>query len=45
MRERSAGLMVLFAGAVLVAAGVVLGQEEGVFRKAIFICLECIGIG
>jgi hypothetical protein len=29
----------------IVAAGVALKQEDGVFRKAIFICLECIGIG
>jgi hypothetical protein len=36
----------LLAGALaLVIAGIALGDMELVFRKAIFICLECIGIG
>ena len=29
----------------LICAGLSLGQEMGVFQKAIFICMECIGIG
>lgn len=45
MQRKIIGGCVLLAGAVLVAVGVHLGQEAGVFRKAIFICLECIGIG
>ncbi len=45
MRGKWMGLVVLFAGALLVGGGLLLGQEDGVFRKAIFICLECIGIG
>ena len=28
-----------------IPAGLSLGQEMSVFRKAIYICLECIGIG
>ena len=32
-------------GAALICAGLSQGQEMGVFQKAIFICMECIGIG
>ncbi len=32
-------------GLMLVAAGVATGEMNQVFRKAILICLECIGIG
>lgn len=45
MRARVIGIGLLCAGAALVVAGLCLGQEMLVFRKAIFICLECIGIG
>lgn len=39
------GLAVLIAGVLCTAAGVVIGQYADVLRKAIFICMECIGIG
>lgn len=45
MRNRAIGIGVLVIGAVCVAAGLMCGQYADVFRKAIFICLECIGIG
>lgn len=47
MRRRNniIGLTVLLAGAVCVAIGAANGQYADTFRKAIFICLECVGIG
>jgi small-conductance mechanosensitive channel len=38
-------LAILFLGILLVAAGLVSGDAEQIFRKAVFVCLECIGIG
>ena len=35
----------IFLGAVFMIIGVLRGEHETVFRKAIMICLECIGIG
>lgn len=35
----------LAAVAILIAAGVVMEQNEQVFAKATRVCLECIGIG
>ncbi len=45
MRARSVGLALAVLGAALICAGLSQGQEMGVFQKAIFICMECIGIG
>lgn len=39
------GIAVLLAGIVCAAAGAIMGQYDDVLRKAIFICMECIGIG
>ena len=36
---------VFLAGAALLFAGIGRGEAEIVLRKAIKICLECIGIG
>ncbi len=33
------------AGLLLLVAGSVSGQYDDIYRKAIMICLECIGIG
>ncbi len=38
------GLLIL-TGAVLFAAGIYRGEMDVVLRKAVNICLECIGIG
>ena len=45
MRAKLAGIVLLAAGAALICAGLSLGQEMRVFQKAIFTCMECIGIG
>ena len=44
MRHRTAAALILLA-AVLIAAGVLRGDPSAVMNKAIFICLECIGVG
>lgn len=37
--------VILLAGAVFMLAGIYRGEMDVVLRKAINICLECIGIG
>lgn len=38
-------LALLGLGVALVATGIILGDAMDIYRKAIFICMECIGIG
>ena len=45
MRMRIIGLGLAVAAMALICAGLSLGQEMGVFQKAIFICMECSGSG
>ena len=45
MRAKIVGAGLLVAGVALIFAGLSLGQEMSVLRKAIFVFLECIGIG
>ncbi len=44
-RARMGGVLLLAAGLVMMAAGALRGEAEIVLRKAIHLCLECIGIG
>lgn len=45
LRKNKAAVAVLLMGAVFVAVGVGRGEVEVVFRKAVNICMECIGLG
>lgn len=45
MKRNKAWLFWAFAGAVLMAVGVKLGEVQVVLNKATHMCLECIGIG
>lgn len=38
-------ILLSLAGIVLIAAGIIRGEQNAIFEKAIRICLECIGIG
>lgn len=38
-------LLLLLAGAGLLFAGLLTGQERDVLLKAVRVCLECIGVG
>lgn len=40
-----AWILGVLAGAVLLAAGAFQGQFAVIWKKAVMICLECIGIG
>lgn len=39
------GTLLLTAGAVLICAGLYREETAIIFRKAVHVCLECIGIG
>jgi len=38
-------LCLLFSGIVLLVAGIIQGDALVVLKKAVLVCLECIGIG
>ncbi len=38
-------LIVLIAGAALIAGGIAQGDFQDTLRKAALVCYECIGIG
>lgn len=44
-KRNGAALVLLLIGAAFVGIGVALGEPETVFRKAVNICMECIGLG
>lgn len=45
MKKYLPSFVLLGAAAVLIAAGIALGEPADVLRKAAHICLECIGVG
>ena len=45
MKQRYKTILILLLAVVLIVAGVIDGQNEQVFEKAVRICMECIGIG
>ena len=45
LRRNRIALAVLLVGAAFVAVGIWRGEVETVFRKAVNICMECIGLG
>ena len=45
LKQNRAALLLLLAGVACVAIGVWRGEAETVFRKAVNICMECIGLG
>jgi len=43
--RRAVQLCLLFFGVILLVAGIFQGEALMVLKKAILVCLECIGIG
>ncbi len=38
-------LLLLLAGAIFVTIGIMRGEVATVLKKAVMVCLECMGIG
>ena len=45
MRTRAVRAALFAAAAMLLAAGLAAGDCRLMFRKAVFVCMECMGIG
>lgn len=45
MKGKIAAMALLCAGAAFLVIGLMRGEAQVVFAKAVHICLECIGIG
>ena len=43
--KKSAPVLLLVMGALLLVVGIWRGEAEVVLRKAVNLCLECVGIG
>ncbi len=44
-KRRLLRIALLAAAAVFITVGIFRGDNDSIFRKAVFICMECIGIG
>lgn len=44
-RKNAARLLIAAAGVLALAAGVLQGDMQDTMRKAVRLCLECVGIG
>ena len=44
-KRRIISIVILAAGIALIAAGVFRGELDVIFRKAMVVCMECIGLG
>lgn len=45
IRRNSAAIVIIALGIAFIVLGVGRGEDQTVFRKAINICMECIGLG
>ncbi len=45
IKKNKAALLLLVVGVAFLAIGVWRGEVETIFRKAVNICMECIGLG
>lgn len=45
LASKWSGFLFAFCGLLMMAAGIYRGEMTVVFKKAVNICLECIGIG
>lgn len=45
MKKRYKTIVAILLSLVLLFVGMIQGQQEQVFRKAVKICLECVGLG
>lgn len=45
VRRNGTALALLLLGVALLAIGVGQGEAQVVFRKAVNLCMECIGLG
>ena len=43
--KKIAQIILLISGIVMMAAGLLRGEALEILRKAIVVCMECIGIG
>lgn len=45
LRRNRTAMLTLAVGVLFLALGVLRGETQIVFRKAVNICMECIGLG
>ena len=44
-KRRMLRIILLIAGVCMMAVGIFRGEASEIFRKAVVVCMECIGIG